>query len=123
MKRIFTITATVMMATTPIMGLVNNNTATTVQAAKKSAWHKGMPKKLRGNWKGHGMVLKVSNKAVYFVPAKGAAVSKAKRVIYRQTKKNSYQYKVYWKNGGTYKATIKYISKHKVKFQGYTLKK
>lgn len=102
--------------------LVENVNVSDVQAAKVR-WHKGMPKSLRGNWYSRGMILKISNKYVYFVPVGGAAVSKVKKLTYRKHGKNTYQYRIVWSGNSKYIGTIKKLNKHTVKFNGYTLKK
>lgn len=113
------------LATTFSTSFVTNSTqnySSTVQAAKKTKWHKGMPKVLHGNWYGQGMVLKISNKHVYFIPTTGASVSQVKKVEYTKSGR-TYKYRIYWVSGGKYQGTIHYINKHTVKFNGYKLTK
>ena len=124
-KSIITIGLALGLATTFLNSSLVNTTQNqniTVQAAKRTKWHKGMPKQLRGNWYGRGMVLKISNKHVYFIPRSGAAVSRVKKLQYTKSGK-TYKYRVYWRDGGKYQGTIHYINKHTVKFNGYRLTK
>lgn len=105
----------------PITTLVNNQAE--VVYAKNTKWHNGIPKLLWGDWRGHGVILKLSKKQVHFIPENGADENKTKKVVYRQTGKSKYQYKASWAEGGTYKGNIKYLNHNHIKFNGYTLKK
>ncbi|MBW0438095.1 hypothetical protein KDZ21_03125 [Lactobacillus crispatus] len=124
MKRTLILLTSAIMSVSSIT-LINEKSYPT-EVIATTTWKKGMPKRLIGNWRHRPDTLEIRKNSVYVMPDNGAAVSKTKRIISRRIKRNQYQYKVFWREGGSYtgKITIKHTKKGMYAvFEGTSYKK